>query len=652
MATTYTVCIDWDQDGSFATAGDDVTAYVRDVYISVGIRTPHERVAETGSCVILVDNNDEHFTPELDTSDFYPNVLPMRPVRVQATTGASTYTLFYGFIESILPDPGTPTNKDLTCRIMCTDLMAALEQRTARVPMLFNRLTSQLLDILASLTLNGVHASAVGEVPTNIDWFKCLKTYTFVASVGITANQVLDDARRCWNLAAAINGTAGRGTTYGTNTVKQTIVKAKALNATEILLIAYTPGDQYNVLSWQIEYGGGAGAASGGFSGGADAPAGIWGSASYQVGKETIDIAGDMWSDERVNALDMIREIVHSEYGYLWVSRSGALTFKNRDWYFSQANATPVIDSAQSHTFEFGEMTVERVLNRISVPYNPRREQDVGVVATADEIIAVPGLSGGPRNTVHDMWQGAGMTPFDVDEYVPEPEDVIINLQYRAPDSGRFIGAFNIQWPEPGTDYDVNDKEDGSGTDFTNSDLIDVHMVEKGAGVELTFENTHSATLYVLNLQIRGASYWSFEGVDVKRDNATSIDDYGERPFTFAQPLQGTSNLASSIAEFMLGRHKDPHYEIDYVQFEGFDQEYNYGDDLFDVDIGDTIKTAKGTQEWKLLVLGIDCQLHASEDSSYVPMIRFYTHRMDNFTYWILDDTTYSVLGSTTRLAL
>lgn len=54
---------------------------------------------QPSSLTLRVDNGDRALDPTYTGSPYYPNVLPMRPVRVSATFSGTTYDLFTGFVE-------------------------------------------------------------------------------------------------------------------------------------------------------------------------------------------------------------------------------------------------------------------------------------------------------------------------------------------------------------------------------------------------------------------------------------------------------------------------------------------------------------------------------------------------------------------------
>src|SRR5437763_36604 len=79
------------------------------------------------------------------------------------------------------------------------------------------------------------------------------KTYTFVTALSptATANEVVasSEATGLTNLKAAVNGAAGSGSTYSTNTIANTLVTAGAVTGTTLVFSAATAGANGNFLA-------------------------------------------------------------------------------------------------------------------------------------------------------------------------------------------------------------------------------------------------------------------------------------------------------------------------------------------------------------------------------------------------------------------
>jgi hypothetical protein len=81
-----------------ATFAEDITAYVREASTQRGAQRELERI-EAGTGNIVLENLDGRFTPFNTSSPYYPNVLPMRRIRITGTWSAIAYPVFVGFVE-------------------------------------------------------------------------------------------------------------------------------------------------------------------------------------------------------------------------------------------------------------------------------------------------------------------------------------------------------------------------------------------------------------------------------------------------------------------------------------------------------------------------------------------------------------------------
>jgi hypothetical protein len=115
-------------DGSWT----DVSEYVTDLGVDRGRNNEFDEV-EAGTLNIKLDNADGRFTPERTASPYYPNVVPMVPVRVRATTDnwETFYHVFTGVVEK------WPVTLDVlpTCDVTATDLYGLLGRSKLRAPL-------------------------------------------------------------------------------------------------------------------------------------------------------------------------------------------------------------------------------------------------------------------------------------------------------------------------------------------------------------------------------------------------------------------------------------------------------------------------------------------------------------------------------------
>lgn len=76
-----------------------ITPFVRGFAVQRGTQRELQRV-DAGTATILLDNLDGRFIPLNTASPYYPNVLPMRRIRIQAIWNAVTYPIFVGYVEA------------------------------------------------------------------------------------------------------------------------------------------------------------------------------------------------------------------------------------------------------------------------------------------------------------------------------------------------------------------------------------------------------------------------------------------------------------------------------------------------------------------------------------------------------------------------
>lgn len=126
MANTFIVEVDWTKSSWV-----DETSYVRRVQIRSGFDRNDQPVAALGTCRIVLENTTQRFSPEYAAGALYGELLPRREVRIQATDGVDTWTLFRGFIERIVPDAGELGERE--CVLECVDGLAILERQRVGV---------------------------------------------------------------------------------------------------------------------------------------------------------------------------------------------------------------------------------------------------------------------------------------------------------------------------------------------------------------------------------------------------------------------------------------------------------------------------------------------------------------------------------------
>lgn len=103
---TYVLEVDWDNSGTFDGGTEDVTAFCRGVRYVRGRDYASQLTgrAVAGELVATLLNTDGRFNSFLAAGPMFGNILPGRRVRLRSTV-PGPYTLWYGFLDTILPEP-------------------------------------------------------------------------------------------------------------------------------------------------------------------------------------------------------------------------------------------------------------------------------------------------------------------------------------------------------------------------------------------------------------------------------------------------------------------------------------------------------------------------------------------------------------------
>lgn len=101
---TYSFQVDWNRDGDFSDANENLTDYVTGASWNVGFRELYADVAGESTLTVTLDNHDGRFSPENAVgAAAYGTQWNLRPVRVQAVYSGGTVTLWTGWTKSISP---------------------------------------------------------------------------------------------------------------------------------------------------------------------------------------------------------------------------------------------------------------------------------------------------------------------------------------------------------------------------------------------------------------------------------------------------------------------------------------------------------------------------------------------------------------------
>lgn len=103
MATTWTIAVDWERDGTFTGTYDDISDRYMDANWYLGMRNAYQDIANNSLLRLVVKNDDQYFSPENTTSAISKWLRPYRPIRVSSNDGSTERVHWIGWIETIEP---------------------------------------------------------------------------------------------------------------------------------------------------------------------------------------------------------------------------------------------------------------------------------------------------------------------------------------------------------------------------------------------------------------------------------------------------------------------------------------------------------------------------------------------------------------------
>jgi len=132
--------------------------------------------------------------------------------------------------------------------------------------------------------------------------------------------------------------------------------------------------------------------------------------------------------------------------------------------------------------------------------------------------------------------------------------------------------------------------------------------------------------------------------------NQTSIDSYGEKPQDLAL-LKNTDNATADAANWLVSRYADPPPEVRQVPVEAYSMPVDTYRSLLDADVSTVMDLTGLPDQAPASTATVIVEGYTERIGLWQHHLDFHTSRGDTDNVWVLDDATYSVLDSTTRLA-
>ena len=129
-----------------------------------------------------------------------------------------------------------------------------------------------------------------------------------------------------------------------------------------------------------------------------------------------------------------------------------------------------------------------------------------------------------------------------------------------------------------------------------------------------------------------------------------SIDSYGEKPQDL-QLLKNTDNATADAANWLVSRYADPPPEVRQIPVEAYSMPVATYRSLLDADVSTVIGLTSLPDQAPASTATAIVEGYTERIGLNQHHLDFHTSRADTDNVWVLDDATYSVLDSTTRLA-
>jgi hypothetical protein len=385
-------------------------------------------------------------------------------------------------------------------------------------------------------------------------------------------------------------------------------------------------------------------------------------STSYGTGRSTFKSVFDTLRD-KTRAMQEVSKATLSELGYVYIKQTAdsdeVLTVENRGFRSGKALAqVSVIDSKTADT-RITQAGDTRILQPTTTTVDAVFDNNYrGIeVKHAESYYNQVDSKAYPRKVdTSDVVLFSLERPLKIDAY----QTVTMMGRFRDPNQeAQTVAALSTVAPVSGTDYIFNTEEDESGSNITSD--LSVTAVYGANGVDYTLENTGAITGYVTQLQARGKGVYIYRPVEILREDEALVANDGARTLNLDLPYQDDPLQTTDIATALLAKYKQKYTTIQSLTLIANRNDttiasntLNYPDFLLnafmDLQVGDKVKV-------KASSVGIeqDCFIQSIDFTITSGDIITYTYGLQDSMYetsgaWILGDSTYGVLGTTTIL--
>lgn len=610
MASTPEASITW----------TDITSYVdvaeSGVYITRG---SSDEVADiqSSTCTLLLNNADGRFTPGLASSPYYPHVKKGTPIRVRVLTGGIfLHSRFYGTVNDW---PTRWRGLYSQARITCADMLrtlgrlpelrSALDEEVLRLsPAVYYPMTEPSESATAGdLSGNGAGALSVQQVSTG-------GTVAFGAAAGpaATGESVVQLTPVGISQGKYLQADLGPGyevlsTAYynhmecwfQTSTAGRVIFALTSLTLQNVLLFSLSGTGTLQIEATST---GGTLAVTAVTTG--NLADGAWHHLAYDERDNTVYVDGVSVAVGAVSTMWRLRALRVGGYAgtRLWTGSIAHLALYTKGGG-SAYGPTLATHYAAGMTGFSGESASTRI----------------GRLAAYADISSVT-----VQGATHDAMAGQGPGGSTALARMKEVEQTESAKLFAARDE------FGLVYQSRDVRYNPAPASEAFTIAYADTETGDLEIRDDDQKMVNTViaSRPGGATQRVLNADSRAA--------------------YGvyQQSLTLLKTSDGS---VLDAAQWLVSRYADPPPELREVPIEAYTLP-NYAD-ILGADISDTFSVTDMPDQSYAATMRVTVEGYTETIKHNSHRIQFHTSRSDTDSVWVLGDSTYSVLGSTTRLA-
>jgi hypothetical protein len=333
---------------------------------------------------------------------------------------------------------------------------------------------------------------------------------------------------------------------------------------------------------------------------------------------DVLEHYGRTWKPEETTALQALREICEAVYARFFIERNGTVRLLQRESRL-MGSSTPdlFLEDAPLDDLVVG-LDIDSVINVAQVMVYP--VETIGTATTLWQSQTVLRLAPGETRVIYALFRDS---------------------------NGERCGAVNVIAPVANTDYTVNEKQDGTGFDYTLSSSFSLSTSTEATRMAITLTNNAIGPLYVTLLKVRGKPIITYDPLVFEKSDVSSQETYQKRVRLYDLPMQANPNFGETLAGYIIFRCKNPLLRAERLVVQGRD--VLDGVNLFSLGILDLIlitDSQTGLNSAAHLIHAVEYDLTTG---GYT--ITLHLERADAYGYWRVETENYSELNIGTRLA-